>query len=75
MVKKVIVAKEKLCSSAHSDHEKDSLFSSCGHYTTGGGIMQEGIEKLKDFFKLQKNNCQILSEAFRSGKQMKKQIV
>jgi len=50
--KKVIVAKEELCGIAHSGHEKDSLFSSCGHYTTSGGIFQEGGTS---FFKFLQN--------------------
>ena len=31
--------------------QKGSLFSSYGHYTTGGGILQEGFTKIVPFFK------------------------
>lgn len=46
--KKVIVGKEKLCSSVESDHGLASVYISCGHYTTGGGKKQYiNTKKLK----------------------------
>ena len=42
--------------------KKASVFSSRGHYTTSGGIMQEGIVDLQDFFEGSQNVVQILRQ-------------